>query len=298
MVHKWNLVFDGSKDGLNVVRFLYRVESNASSYNIPEFRLLNDIQYLLKGKALNWYWAHKEAKRPNSWLNFRYAMVKHFQDARDDFDIRQSIKDRKQKINETFQDYYTAISEITLSLSQPLTDLEFLHYLHGNMRKGLKQKLAGRHFNSSTDLFDECVHIENAWRQISFVPEQLMDLVESHQKSAANIRSNQRPPYANNRDINKMSYENFSASSESYNQIPMVSSSQPADYLSQSAEVLAIAQNHQNSGKYNSSHTKQNPILFPQALFGKVKCWNCSAFGHFYYRCPQPLQHIFCRGCG
>lgn len=39
-------------------------------------------------------------------------------------------------------------------------------------------------------------------------------------------------------------------------------------------------------------------MVFPQELFAKIKCWNCSGHGHFYYRCPVELQHIFCRGCG
>lgn len=90
-IHKWNISFDGSKSGLNVDR----VETNASAHNIPAYRLLNDIQYLLKGKALNWFWSYILVTgfnhRPTTWIDFRNAMIFQFKDERNDFDIRQAI---------------------------------------------------------------------------------------------------------------------------------------------------------------------------------------------------------------
>lgn len=179
MVHKWNLVFDGSKEGINIDRFLYRVESNASTYGIPEYRLLNDIQFLLKRKALNWYWSHREAKRPSSWAEFRNAISRQFSSEQNDFEIRQRIGDRKQKNGESFQDFCSAISEMTLSLVNPFSDYDFTLILYGNMRPGLKEKLAGRKYDSSSALFEDCVHIENVWRSISFVPERQMGFTPS-----------------------------------------------------------------------------------------------------------------------
>lgn len=289
-IHKWNLLFDGSREGLNVKRFLYRVESNASSYGIPDFKLLNDIQYLLKGKALNWFWAYKELNRPKSWGEFRAAMVRHFQDDRHDFDILQNIKDRKQTTNESFQDFFTSISEMTLALSKPLSDQELLHYLHGNMRRGLKQKLAGRRFNTSNELFDECVHIEHTWRQIPFVPEKLMDLVDTIQKSSSNCKPQQRT-FPNAREIHEIDYEEV----PNYNfpQNPVNSESIPYnEFLHSAPEVCAIGHTPVNTNQYVSK------LIFPQSLFAKVKCWNCGDLGHFYYKCQKELTHIFCRGCG
>lgn len=44
----WNL------DPYHLIERFERVESHASTYSITELHLLDDIHYLLKGKALNW----------------------------------------------------------------------------------------------------------------------------------------------------------------------------------------------------------------------------------------------------
>lgn len=281
VVHKWNLSFDGSREGLNVERFLYRVEANASSYNLPEYKLLTDIQYLLKGKALQWYWAYKEANRPQSWLVFRNALVRQFQDDRNDFDIRQTIDARKQRPNESFQDFFTAISELTLALSAPLRDLDLMLILHGNMRSGLKEKLAGRRFQSVTELFDECVYVENAWRQIAFVPERIMSLGQPQssrppQNTPQYISRPISKPTFGSRDVHEVGVENVSTVPQNYN--PVEEDESSTRTFEQQVDVSALS--------------------FPKHLFEKVKCWNCGNNGHFFYRCPQELKHIFCRGCG
>lgn len=287
IVHKWNMSYDGSKDGLNVERFLYRVETNASSYNLPQYKLLTDIQYLLKGKALNWYWAYKEANRPNSWLDFRNAMKRQFQDDRNDFDIRQTIGERKQKVNESFQDFFTAISEMTLALSGPLSDFDLMLILHGNMRSGLKEKLAGKRFNTSADLFDECVHVENTWRQIEYVPENHKSFRNcSVNNSNVGLRSFPKPNPIS-REVHAVDSGNASVNEQySYGQ------ESNDNTCNQSLDVAAFTPGVR---QINSS---ANPLFFSKELYEKVKCWNCGISGHFYYRCSQPLQHVFCRGCG
>lgn len=295
IVHKWNIVYDGTKDGMNVERFLYRVESNASSYNISHWQLLSDIQYLLKGKALNWYWAHREAVRPTSWTDFRNAMLRQFKDEYNDFDIRKKITERKQKPSENFQDFYAAISELTLSLATPLSDFEFMLILHGNMREGLLEKLAGKRFHTSVELFNECVHIENDWRQMGFVPEKLLAISRSFQTPRTPQNSLQSSTQAASkpyRAVHEIEYDcvypenSFLPQTQNPGQSAIENLSQ-----SQTGEVCALAPNQPFATKLNSN-------MIPSSLYAKVRCWNCGKLGHFYYRCAMELQHIFCRGCG
>lgn len=96
------MTFDGSREGLNVERFSYRLESNASTSKVPQYQLLTDIQFALKGKALTWYWAFRESKHPKSWIELREAMKRRFQDSSTDFDIRLTITECKQRDNENF----------------------------------------------------------------------------------------------------------------------------------------------------------------------------------------------------
>lgn len=288
MVHKWNLSFDGSQEGLNIERFLFRVETNASSYSLPQYQLLSDIQYLLKGKALNWYWTYKEVHHPMTWSELKCAMIRQFSNDRNDFDVRQSIGERKQKSVESFQDFYSSIIEMTLALSKPLSDFDLMLILHGNMRVGLKEKLAGLKFTSSAELFNYCVRIENTWQQISYVP-------ENHIKPVFRNSSNPLPNYSKpnppNRFVHELEPSNLASSTADILPIPDMKLQQSV-VEDQMANVSAL--NTQNRSFSSNVHQ----LLFPKHLFDKVKCWNCGLMGHFYYRCPTPLQHIFCRGCG
>ena len=287
-VHKWNLSFDGSKDGLNIERFLYRIETNASVYRIPEYILLSEIQYLLKGKALNWYWAHKEAHHPRSWQDFRRAMIKQFKNESNDFDIRQSIGERKQKLNETFQDFYSAISELSLALSEPLRDLDFMLILHGNMRSGLKEKLAGRSFTSSSELFDECVRIENIWRQISYIPEHNIQMNSSYA-----ARNNPFNSFSNYRNNNNNIRQNFNSREVSEINSPMYTG-----YENQNEVMYMNSKNDLQDVSEITSQRQVNSQSYPKQLLDRVKCWNCGETGHFYFKCNLQPQHIFCQGCG
>lgn len=282
-IYKWNISFDGSKSGLNVERFLYRVETNASSYNVPQHKLLTDIQYLLKGKALNWFWAYKEANHPHSWFELRNALQKQFQDVRNDFDIRQSIGERKQKPNESFQDFFTAISELTLALSEPLRDFELMLILHGNMRPGLKEKLAGKRFNSASSLFDECVYIENDWRQINYIPERHM------------IISSSRPISS---DPNVYSRSGYNPNTRQVHEIENEYSGENDLPLPECNDLLPNNVSAFTSQNYQSTRGKFTQTPFPKHLLDKIQCWNCLQLGHFAFNCSLPDQHIYCRGCG
>lgn len=279
-IHKWNLFFDGSKTGLNVDRFLYRVETNASVYNIPSYRLMSDIQYLLKGKALNWFWSFKENKRPTSWSELRNAMICQFKDEHNDFDVRQSICERKQKTGESFQDFYAIITEMTLGLSEPLKDFDLMLILHGNMRLGLKEKLAGKRFNTSLELFNECVYIENTWRQISYIPEKIM--LSSYSRP---VDQSSRAAFPSSRSVHEIEQDN--------RQLSETVEPQSTNNDSQLVNVCAfnLPQNYHNKGKFTQT-------TIPQHILDKVQCWNCKLFGHFYYKCDKDLLHVFCRGCG
>lgn len=218
-------------------------------------------------------------------------MIKQFQDSRNDFDVRQAIGARKQKPNESFQDFFSAISELTLALTEPLRDFDLMLILHGNMRLGLKEKLAGKTFRSSTDLFDECVHIEATWRQISFVPEHHMNIHSSNPpvRNTTNPDYSQRSTfqhqsYSTQRNVNEMECNNVSASYGNENVSQLEHVPQSYDVSALSSQIPRTPQNHS--------------LHFTKPLYDKVKCWNCANLGHFYYQCSRELQHIFCRGCG
>lgn len=112
----------------------------------------------------------------------------------------------------------------------PLSDYDLLLILHGNMRKGLKVKLAGKRYETSAQLFDDCVHIEKDWRQISYVPEKSMAMVQSAQSNRTPQFKQQFTPRSNSRqtaNVNEIQETEL----------------QPAEFLNQNIEVCAMGSN-------------------------------------------------------
>lgn len=99
-----------------------RFEANASSYDLPDYQLFTNMQCLLKGKALQWYWVYKESNRLRSLLEFRNVIIIQFQDDRNNFDIRHFNLNRKFKKTYCYE-LYVIRASIT-SLMQMLKSLE------------------------------------------------------------------------------------------------------------------------------------------------------------------------------
>lgn len=107
------------------------------------------------------------------------------------------------------------------SLSAPLNDFELMLILHGNMRAGLKEKLAGMSFSTTSELFSACVQIENTWRNILYISELQMNLQSTHvtNSQASQIRSTGLKLSQNFRQVSEVEPNN-SIAGEQFSSVP------------------------------------------------------------------------------
>lgn len=142
IIQSWNLKFDGSSSGLNVEEFLYRVTSLTNDNFSGDFSVIcKNLNTLLTGKAKEWYWRfHKQSPSIN-WVEFCRAIRSQYKDFKTFFDIREELRNRKQKQNENFDTFFEAISAIMDRLPVPLSDEELVEILPRNLRPEIRQDL-------------------------------------------------------------------------------------------------------------------------------------------------------------
>lgn len=138
----WNLKFDGSPNGLNVEEFLYRLKSLTSdTFNGDLTIVCKNMQTLLSGKAKEWYWRYRKQVVSVEWKDFCEAIRSQYRDFKTSFDIREEIRNRKQKPGENFDAFYDAVSTIVDRLYSPMEEMELIEILTRNLRPEIRQEL-------------------------------------------------------------------------------------------------------------------------------------------------------------
>lgn len=113
IIHYWNLKFDGSSTGLSIDEFLYSVKTlTRETFNDDFSAVCRNMNTLLTGKAREWYWrCHKQVPSIN-WEHFCEAMKNQYKDMKSSFDLREEIRNRKQKPGESYDTFFDALSMI------------------------------------------------------------------------------------------------------------------------------------------------------------------------------------------
>lgn len=142
IIRNWNLEFNGSESGLNVEEFLYRVRILTRDTFNSDFGLIcKNLHILLTGKARDWFWRYHKNGQNIEWEDFCDAIRWQYRDFKSSFDIREEIRNRKQKPGESFDFYFDAVSTIMDRLSSPMSETELIEVLTRNLRPEIRQDL-------------------------------------------------------------------------------------------------------------------------------------------------------------
>lgn len=87
-----------------------------------------------------------------NWNEFCVAISAQYKDFKTSYDIREEIRNRKQKSNESFHTFFEDISAIMDKLPSPMTDNELLEILPRNLRPEVRQDLLYININSISHL--------------------------------------------------------------------------------------------------------------------------------------------------
>lgn len=142
IIRNWNLQFDGSTQGLDVDEFLYRVKSLAADNFEGDYTVIcKNLNILLSGKAREWFWRYRKQVPSVIWEDFCIAIRYQYKDFRSDADIREELRNRKQKPGESFESFYDSICTILDRLSSQIPDVELIEIIKRNLRPDIRHEL-------------------------------------------------------------------------------------------------------------------------------------------------------------
>ena len=142
IIQNWGLKFDGSSNGLTVEEFLYRVKSlTLDNFNGDFSVICKNLHILLAGKARDWYWRYHKQVEVINWQDFCEVIRFQYKDFKSSFDIREEIRNRKQRAGETFDMFYEALSSIMDRLTSPISEQELIEIIMRNLNPEIRHEL-------------------------------------------------------------------------------------------------------------------------------------------------------------
>ncbi|KAI8124987.1 hypothetical protein CVS40_4697 [Lucilia cuprina] len=153
LINSWNVKFDGNSTNFPVNKFIYMITALTNDNLGGDFQLLCDhFHILLIGRAREWYWEYRSSVPKIVWQSLCKAIKSYFADHFSDNDIREMIRDRKQLLGESFEEYYSAIMNLCGRLKFKLSEIELVEMLRRNLRPQLRKELFYTNINNVSHL--------------------------------------------------------------------------------------------------------------------------------------------------
>lgn len=109
ILNAWKVKFSGV--GVSVDNFIYRVEALTHQTLGGNYEVLcSNINVLFEGKETEFYWRYHKTVRHIRWDRLCDALRQQFRMERDDSDLEELIRSRKQKTSESFDSFFDQIS--------------------------------------------------------------------------------------------------------------------------------------------------------------------------------------------
>lgn len=157
IMSNWKIKFNGGINGLSVGNFIYRVEALTAQTLQGNFDILcGNASSLFEGKASDWFWRYHRSVTSIRWFDLCRALREQYRDSRTDVDIRELIRERKQKPNESFDTFYESIVALTDRLKSPLGDEMLVEILRRNLLPEIQHEILNMEIKSLQMLRDTC----------------------------------------------------------------------------------------------------------------------------------------------
>lgn len=157
IIYNWKLRFAGNSKSLPVESFIYRVEALTKQTLSGNFTILcMNASALFDDRAADWFWRFHKSFPNFQWTDLCKALKEQYRDSRRDVDLRELIRDRKQKPGETFDSFYESVVEIVDRLDQPLPDRTLVEILRRNLLPEIQHEILNMSIFSIAELRDIC----------------------------------------------------------------------------------------------------------------------------------------------
>lgn len=167
IIRNWHIKFSGHDSSILVEEFIYRVNILTTKTLGGNFKILDDHAHcLFEGKALAWFWRYHRTHDDIDWITLTNALRNEYKSNYTNYDVLEDIRRRKQRSNETFDEYFEAISELTDRLKTPLSDGELCETMLRNIKHEIRHELLHLDIRSVSQLRKEVQKHEKFMRNI------------------------------------------------------------------------------------------------------------------------------------
>lgn len=201
IISNWKLTFDGSSDSIAVGEFIYRVNALTRSSLRGNFTALcQNAHVLFEGKAKSWFWRYHHSVAALDWIEICEALKRDFKDFRTDSDVKESMRNRKQRSNEPFEGYLDIIMRMSDGLRNPMTDQELVELVVRNLLPEIRLEMLHLELNSISDLRKACRRRENFFSEI----QNKAQVTKSYVLPRRNISEIEGEPLANDSEVSAL----------------------------------------------------------------------------------------------
>lgn len=162
-VHKWDIKFNGSREGMVVLDFIKRVKFLATSENVKLDDLIRSAYHLFREEAQIWYEAnHRDFK---TWGDLEFKLKEDFLPRNYKRILEKQLLERKQKSGESFSIFLAHMNTLFSKLEKEKSELEKIDVLRDNLRQTYRDILGiqlGR-ISTVNELKDICLEAENLY---------------------------------------------------------------------------------------------------------------------------------------
>lgn len=157
IMFNWRLKFTGGPNCLPVDSFIYRVNALTNQTLNGNFDMLcGNASALFEDKASKWFWRFHRNFPNFRWSELCRELRLQYGDSRTDVDFREMIRDRKQKPNESFDDFYDSVIDVADKLDQPLPDRTLVEILKRNLQPEIQHEILNLTIISVSQLREIC----------------------------------------------------------------------------------------------------------------------------------------------
>lgn len=249
IIRNWRVKFSGRFDDIDVDEFIYRINILTTNTLNGNFELLCCHAYsIFEGKALDWFWKYHQRNDKVDWTSLTNSLRRQYKSVYSDFDIRDDIRRRFQKQNESFDEFLDSIMAIANKLRTPMSERELCETVLRNLKAEIRHEL---------------LHVDIS--QIS----QLRYEVHKHEKFVSEIRNNNSYKVISNvrRQISEIDFK-----PKDFDETP----------ITENNDICAIHRNLICWNCDNSGHSYKDCVKER-----KIFCYGCGAKDAYKPNCPK-----------
>ncbi|XP_033254331.1 uncharacterized protein LOC117193712 isoform X2 [Drosophila miranda] len=153
LISSWKVQYNGSRNGMPVGKFIYMITALTNDSLRGNFEVLCEhIHILFSGRASEWFCRYRRTVDRVNWSDLCKSLNSYFLEPLSDDDVRELIRDRKQQISKSFDEFHNGVMHLVDRLQYPISESQLTSILKRNLRPFMRKELFYIEINSVSQL--------------------------------------------------------------------------------------------------------------------------------------------------